>query len=482
MGAAMNTPRIRVLLVEDGPHEAALARMFLADSPEAPERFELEVAASFSAACAALGRGGFAAVLLDMGLPGDGGIEAFRRLHELCPECPILVLSSVQDEDAARRAVELGAQERLVRGALDGRLLKRAIRYAIERRRLLAQAADLLARDRDGKIVLDGTGLVRYANAAAADLLSRKPRELLGRPFSHALPGAGRGRLELKRADGEDRIAELWCDEIEWRGAPGRLVTLRDVTDSLQVARLRAEAAEALRTAEAHGNILSCISHELRSPLTTVKMAVSFLQDGSAGPLTPRQAQFLEMASRNIDRQTRIIDNNLDLARLQSGKVRVEFRPVELEVVVSELAHEFAMTGKERLELDIPPGLPAVAGDSDLLTQVLRNLLDNAFRFARQKVVVRACAMPQGVQVSVLDDGAGIPRDRLGELFHRFAQVGRCAKRDGYKGTGLGLAICKEIVEVHKGRIWAESDQGQGARFHFLVPRFQYLQKLSRPA
>jgi len=169
-----------------------------------------------------------------------------------------------------------------------------------------------------------------------------------------------------------------------------------------------------------------------------------------------------------------MLDNILDLARLQSGKPQMSLRSVDLNALLGEVAEEFRIAAKSRrLAVDVPRRLPAVMGDPELLAQVLRNLLDNAFRFSREKVTIKASVAPdaESVRVSVIDDGAGIPDDSLKYLFTEFVQVNRPSKGRGYKGTGLGLAICKEIIREHRGRIWAESAVGKGSSFHFALAR-----------
>jgi signal transduction histidine kinase len=248
------------------------------------------------------------------------------------------------------------------------------------------------------------------------------------------------------------------------KGTPDCCLLKRALRHAIERSRLAREL-------ELKSQFVGRISHELRNSLATVKTAVFCLDDGLTGPLAPRQARLVEMISRNVDRQVRLIDNILDLARLQSGKLKMERRPVALAALIEELRSEFRLNGgSRRLETDLPESLPMVDGDADLLIQVLRNLLNNACRFARGRVTVKAAQRPGEVVVSVADDGPGIPAERIGELFGAFVQLDRPREGRGYKGTGLGLAICKEVVEGHGGRIWAESVPGAGACFHFALP------------
>ena len=457
----MHRRQIKVLLIEDNPDDISLSQYYLADSCDSAERISLQCEKKLGVGCERLAREDFDAVLLDLILPHHNGVEVFLEVHKIKPATPVIVLTCLKDEDLAIQAMKLGAQDYLIKGTLDGRLLKRAIRYAIERSKLLSQVQHLLAKDADGKLVVDGGGIVRYANPAAEALFGGSPKDLLGKPFPYPLTDTRTNEIMIPGPRGAERTAELRIAEIEWSGAPASLISLRDVTNDKLVNRLRAQIKETVRTAELKSSMLSCISHELRSPLTIIKMAVTFLADGSSGPLTPRQAQFVAMAARNINREVRILDNNLDLARLQSGKVKIALRPVNLPQMIGELAQEMRITDKgHELEVDIPPELPPVGGDCDLLAQVLRNLLDNARRFAKRKIQVKAALTDHDeVMLSVCDDGMGI------------VQLAR-TEGSGYRGTGLGLAICKEIVAAHHGRIWVESMEGQGARFHMVLPKY----------
>lgn len=226
--------------------------------------------------------------------------------------------------------------------------------------------------------------------------------------------------------------------------------------------------------ADLKSQFMATISHELRNPLTTVKMALQSLKDGLCGPMPQQQMRFVDLAYRNVERQVRIINNVLDLARLQSGKAKMSFQRIPLSALIEERAQAYAIAvTKPSLEFDIPSRLPDLHADPDLITQVLSNLIDNALRYARQRVIVaaRESALEgaPGVTVTVGDDGPGLESAQAARLFTRFGQVCRPSGA-GYKGTGLGLAICKEIVACHGGRIWVESALGRGARFRFLLP------------
>jgi signal transduction histidine kinase len=469
----MSEKAINVLLIEGDADESSVIRQSLTDCPEAGRTYAVKEAARLSTGSRLLSQERFDAVLLDLSLAQSVGIEGFRKIRAQTPETPILILTGLQDEAVAVEAVREGAQDYVIKGTPDCCFLKRAIRHAIERKRLTREVERLLDGDSIAKLVVDGPGGVLYVNPAAESLLGLGSQNLCGRPFAYPLTAGASSQIKISFPGSLERTVEMSSENIAWNRAEARLVSLRDVSDSGRLRRLEDEARENMRIVEIKNEFMGRISHELRNTLATVKTAVFCLNDGLSGPLTPRQTRLVEMISRNVDRQVKIIDNILDLARFQSGKIKIVPRPVELPRIIDEICQEFRIKNKaQRLLLELPDELPAVNGDADLLIQVLRNLLDNAFRFARSQVTIKAAeAGAEGIALSVIDDGAGIPKERIGELFNSFVQLERPKGGNGYKGTGLGLAICKEIIEGHRGRVWVESAEGSGTSFNVILPK-----------
>ena len=468
----MSEKAINVLLIEGDADESAVIKKSLTSTPGAGGTFEVREAPRLSTGSRLLAHERFDAILLDLSFAQRVGIEGFRKLASQAPETPVIILTGHQDESVAAQAVAEGAQDYLIKGTPECWLLKRAIRHAIERKRLSREVERLLDCDAVPKLVVDAAGGVRYVNAAAEALFGLKADTLRGRPFVYASTPDEPSRVSIAVTGSARKTVEMSAGGIAWNGAGARLISLRDVSDSGQLRLLEAEVRENMRVVEIKNKFMGRISHELRNSMATVKTAVFCLNDGLSGALTPKQSRLVEMISRNVDRQVKIIDNILDLARFQSGKLKICARPVDLSSLLDEISQEFQIKKKaQRLHVELPEGLPAVHGDPDLIVQVLRNLLENAFRFARSQVTVRAQDGGEAVALSVHDDGPGIPQEKLGELFTQFVQLDRPTGGEGYKGTGLGLAICKEIVEGHRGRIWAESPADGGSRFSFTLPK-----------
>lgn len=445
----MATRPVRALIIEGDADDDALIASYLASPPDAPEPVVLAHASRLSSACQLLERQEFDVVLLDLALPQASGLDAFHRIRALRPRVPVILLTGARDESLAASAVTLGARDYFIKGSPDCLLLRRAIRYAIESERLSGEVEDLLAADAAPKAVLDAKGVVRFANAAVAAALGRAPADLVGKPFARLAP-----------PDGRAPASEV---PISWHGAPARLVSLQEEAPQ--------DRGGDLGVVEARNHFLGRISHELRNTLATMKTAAYCLKDDASEKLSPRQAPLVDMIARNIDRQARIVENILDLARLRSGKLRIELQAADPAAIIADLAQEYRMSrGAQLLQIAVDAGLPRVECDPDLIAQVLRNLVDNALRYAKRRIAIAASKAGEGrITISVTDDGTGIPEDRLGGLFTRFQRLDE-GEAGGHKGTGLGLAICREIVEGHRGRIRAENAAGSGARFSFDLP------------
>jgi two-component system phosphate regulon sensor histidine kinase PhoR len=240
----------------------------------------------------------------------------------------------------------------------------------------------------------------------------------------------------------------------------GAVVVLHDVTELRRLERVRQD-------------FVANVSHEFKTPLTAIQ---GFAETLLAGALDdPRNnRRFLEIIREHAARLARLTDDLLKLARIEAGKLEVEFlsvRPMELVERCAETALLQANQKQIALEMDIPPDLPAIRGDSGLLTDVLQNLLDNAIQYtpAGGRIGVSATAGAREAVIAVVDTGIGIPLVDQERIFERFYRVDAARSREA-GGTGLGLSIAKHIVEAHGGRLWVESEVGRGSKFYFSVP------------
>ena len=461
----------RVLVIEGDADDASLLASYLACAPGSVDDMVLMHAPRLSTACHLLARQNFDAALLDLALPQTTGLEGFLKIKAMRPSLPIIILTGKKDEALAVRAVKLGAQDYFIKGSPDCGLLKRAIRYAIDKKSLASGIEEFLAVDAVPRLVLDSEHIVRFANSAVEAVLGRGPDELMDKPFGHALP-ADDTELLLASPWTHDRRVTARVNPIAWHGEPARLVSLLDAAPAPDRSAPREEPGGDLSVLEAKNHFLSRISHELRNTLATMKTAVYCLKESPEDGLSAQQTQMVDMIDRNIDRQTRIVENILDLARFRSGNLKIRFQQAHAAEIIADLASEHRLShGSHLLEVRVDAGLPSITCDPDLIAQVLRNLLDNAARYVKAKIAIEASmAGPDRIAVSVTDDGAGLPEEHLRGLFTRFQRLDWPDNGSPHKGTGLGLAICREIVEAHDGRIRAENAAGLGARFSFELP------------
>lgn len=228
-----------------------------------------------------------------------------------------------------------------------------------------------------------------------------------------------------------------------------------------------------LRMYNIKSEFVNTISHELRTPLTVIREGIGIVVDGTAGSLNPNQKRFLDAAMYNIDRLSRLIDDVLDLSKLESGKMKFIIVMGNLNELLSNVIKSYEpLINKKGLKLyeDLSPSLPLTKFDTDRITQVLYNLITNAIKFTEKgSISVRSRKRDGKVEVSIEDTGRGIDAKDMPRMFQKFEQVN---PEDGSKskGTGLGLAITKQIIEQLGGEIRIESELGKGSRFIFTLP------------
>jgi signal transduction histidine kinase len=215
--------------------------------------------------------------------------------------------------------------------------------------------------------------------------------------------------------------------------------------------------------------VLGIVAHDLRNPLNTISMSAGLLLESA--PTEEQRVKQIQVVQRSVDRMDHLIQDLLDTARIEAGRLSIERKREEVTPLVAETREAFQPAAEEksiRLETEVPQEIPAVYGDHRRILQVLSNIVGNAIRFTPEggRITLRAESRVTKVRFSVSDTGPGIPEEDLEHIFDRFWQARRAKKA----GAGLGLAIAKGVVEAHGGRIWAESTVGVGSTFFFTIP------------
>ncbi|MDP8232724.1 MAG: ATP-binding protein, partial [Candidatus Zophobacter franzmannii] len=241
----------------------------------------------------------------------------------------------------------------------------------------------------------------------------------------------------------------------------GIVTVLRDVTSQKELEQMKS-------------NFLSVVSHELRTPLHSIKGFVDIILMGKTGEVNDLQRDFLGTVKQQTEQLQTMISNLLESSRLEAGQVRLRISDTSMSEVAARVVSKLEPLANDKqvkLSTQITDPL-RVEGDQIRLEQVITNLVDNAIKFTPQKgsVTIHGEDLGDQVQISVTDTGIGIAKEDQDKVFERFYQVDSGSTRS-YKGTGLGLNICRHIVEHHNGRIWVESQEGQGSTFRFVIPK-----------
>ncbi len=241
----------------------------------------------------------------------------------------------------------------------------------------------------------------------------------------------------------------------------GRVFTYTDVTSETDLDRMKSE-------------FVSMASHELRTPLTSIHGALQLALAGSGDAVATEDRELLEISLASTERLVRLVNDLLDLSKIEAGRMPLDANPIDAAGLISEAARSMqglASTRGTRMVVESHAPLRPLMGDRDQMLRVLANLTSNAIKYSPEGTVVTIGAreVPDGIELSVLDQGPGIPPDQLDRLFKPFTRVG-CHERQIAGGTGLGLALSRAIVLQHGGRIWAERGANRGSRFALIIP------------
>jgi PAS domain S-box-containing protein len=342
----------------------------------------------------------------------------------------------------------------------------------------------------DGIITLSPDGTVETVNRAACMMFGRAPQEITGHdlrtliadgsklpPLSAGETTAERGSIgaEVKgqRRNGTTFAMEVSFTDMRLDNEIKHIATLRDITERKKIDRLKNE-------------FVSTVSHELRTPLTSINGALGLIDGGLAGEIPEKASELIEVARRNGDRLVRLINDILDIEKIESGEMEINFQPLPIMDVIERavranggFASQFGVEVRIKESL---PGAEVYAGE-DQFMQILTNLISNAVKFSPLggAVELAVTRTDHSLRVSVTDHGPGIDTEFQPRLFGKFSQADSSdTRRPG--GTGLGLNICRGLVEMHGGQIDFTTETGEGTTFYFDLPEWNAAQQDERGA
>ncbi|MBZ5650442.1 MAG: CHASE3 domain-containing protein [Acidobacteriia bacterium] len=343
-------------------------------------------------------------------------------------------------------------------------------------------------------ISTDTAGVIQTVNAAAEKWLQYKGAELIGsnvssvhdtselqsrgeqltRAMGMPVPGDYQALVTKARYGVAD---EFECSYVRKDGT--RFPVLLAVTalggggnDLAGYLMISADLSEQHAMRKMKDEFVSIVSHELRTPLTSIKGALGLLARGVTGALPPKAGEMAHIALTNADRLSRLVDDILDLQRIESGRIAMDKQTCDIADLMKQSVESVHLVAEgEGITIAISPCQASIRADRERMVQAFVNLLGNAIKFSRRGGRIEFAAERSGSSVifRVRDEGRGIPKDKLERIFERFEQVDASDAREK-GGTGLGLAICRSIVEQHGGRVWAESELRRGSTFYVQLP------------
>jgi len=332
----------------------------------------------------------------------------------------------------------------------------------------------------DPVLVIDPEGYVEMANPAARRLLGVVPKDRgqttaviwqppmpLQAPLSEALQG-----MQDYLPDSFDKTIVLGSSGAE-RALLPRIMTIRDPNNHTLGAAVLLQDVTRLRLLDqVKSNLVATASHELKTPLTSLRLVVHLLLEESAGAINPKQLELLLDARENSERLLAVVNNLLDLARLEQGSQQLNLQPESPATLLRSAADSINARARDKnveVVLDVPGELPLVSVDVDRMGHTLRNLLDNALAYTDRggKITLSAASDHEAVTLIVTDTGIGISPEHLPHVFDKFFRIPGQSRDDS---TGLGLAIVREIVTAHGGEITCESQPGLGTTFRIRLP------------
>jgi len=317
-----------------------------------------------------------------------------------------------------------------------------------------------------GLLVLDEDLTIEASNSRIQQIFSYTPRELAGQNIKFLFPELESIDADsaLKRTPGKIKsqdyiVCEVFANVFEEEDVKRIFLHVQDVTEKQRLEQLRKD-------------FVQMVSHDLRTPLTSINMLLSMLSQERFGKLDEQGYKAVDRAQSNADYLIKLVSDLLDAEKLESGDLEIEIQPTSVRNVINktvDAAQDAAKSQGVLLETEIADG--GFLGDEDRLVQVLINLVTNAVKYsdANSTVCVGGKLTNDGARFSVKDNGPGIPKGQQEAIFQRYKQLNQ-PKKLKRRGFGLGLAICKALVEAHKGRIWLESEEGKGSTFSFEVP------------
>ena len=440
----------------------------------------------------------FDIVLLDIKMPGMDGMEIMNVLKRESSGVLVLVITGYATIEMAVEAMKAGAYDLLLK-PFSADALRISVNRALEHLRL-AWEMERLKEEKDrslrdiayeqsrvrtimnsmacGILVADDEQNVVLFNPMATRMLELDAENIVGRPMKDVVRQGRLVEMVEQVFSGEETEITALEDELEMdeevflraRTAPvrdrgsgvlGAVTVLQDVTAQKQMDRMKSE-------------FVAMVSHELKAPLAAIQQQLEVLLGGMAGPVNEKQTHFLTRAQVRSEGLIKLINELLDLSRIEAGRIASQQEPLDLAPVIRhvvEFVRPQVEAKNQTIETDFPETLPQVSADPRNMDEVFMNIINNAIKYSPEggRIAVTAGTVGAHLQIRISDTGFGIHKDDLPRIFDKFYRV-KSDKTKSITGTGLGLPIAKGIIEAHLGEIRVESQVGRGTTFIIMLP------------
>ena len=482
-----------VLLIEDNENDTLyLQELF---KQITAQKYVLHSVPSCQAAKEYLADHSVTVIIADLGLPDARGLDLLIKLQPMIQKVPLVIMTGMDDEELGTRAVDMGAQDYLVKGKVNADTLLRSVRYAVARKR-----SEELA-----KIS------VTFENSILQEILEHAPvsivrfdKNLRLTAYNPIFQNFAEHELGIKLSAFDLTVAEIFkCveraqfDALLKEGKPFNLpncllfekenfesivwdLAVWPIVNRDEVIRggivIGLDVSQRRRLEQQREDFVASVAHDIKNPILGSSSVLESLIEGAFGEVSDEPSEILSLLKQSNDSLLLMLDNLLEVYRIESNASKIN--PVEVRIdevaktALKSVGHIAAGAGI-KIEIDLPEGLHTIKADVSAVHRLLSNLLHNALKFSQEKGVVTLSAhnLDGHVRITVTDGGVGMSKEELNLLFKRFGQS-RSSQLTVGPGTGLGLYVCKQIVEKLEGTITCTSEPGKGTTFIVDLPRY----------
>jgi len=482
---------IRTLLIDDDADDFLLTKKTLKQTRTI--NASIEWVSSYDEALKKCQETEYDAVLIDYKMGDRNGIDFIRESKKIPCRSPFILLTGIQDEQLGIKAIRLGAEDYLVKSEITPELLERSLLYAIERsesrmkehelmeKQILEQSErhyrSLIENSADGIALMDHTYHFTYVTPSIENILGYTPKQILSidvQTLIHVddLPKIQNKFKDITKKPGEYTTSLARCKHRNgsWRWIENTASNmLHDPNINAFVLNFR-DVSSRVKLQQLKDEFLSIASHELKTPLTTIKGYIQLLEKYFQKIKDEKALRYIHQSDIYVDKLNQLISDLLDISRIQSGRMQLNLEETRLCPLLKKTVKALQyLSSKHKLHIlcDINPKLFA---DKERIEQVLTNLISNAIKYSPQNNNIEIKLMKKGkfAQISVQDFGVGISQAAQKRLFERFYRADKTA--NSFSGLGIGLYISNEIIKRHQGKMWVESEEDKGSTFYFTLP------------